>query len=84
MKPPIEELIELIVELESIAEKNNDKFRYRIDIKPVNNRLRFKFVCEEAEEGHVFISQQESTLEAAITEARNDIADACRLWEYEQ
>lgn len=81
MKP---DLKALIFDLEAIAEMNDDRFRYRIDIEPINNSLRFSFVCEETEDNHIFLSQWGSTLESAIVNSGNDMANACRLWGYKQ
>lgn len=73
----------LVNELERIAKKNRDEFRYRIGIRPIRDgSLEFSFVCEEKADGHVFLTGYGGTVTAAVEDARSGIPHALKEWEY--
>lgn len=75
-------MLMIIQNLQGVARRNGDRFVYRIEITPLGNKLRFRFICEESTDHHCLVSGEGSTMEEAATNAFNDIPDACRSWGY--
>ncbi len=82
----MEKLNQLVSRLQRIAKKNDDAFRYRIDIKPgCNGGVVFlEFVAEETADGHCFTSGSGTTIDAAVDIADAEIKNALGEWGYEE
>ena len=75
----------LIVKLDNIAKKNNDEFRYKINIDfKKYNELHIHFIAEETVDNHVFITGGGFTIDNALKVAELSIDDACKSWGYKQ
>lgn len=80
----MKEISDLVQRLEDIANKNDDVFRYRIEIDVENLRrekFRYRFIAEETADGHTFADGSGATLDEAISSV--DLKEACEQWGYE-
>lgn len=78
-------LTRLVRRLMEIARKNNDEFRFRIEIdapRQPQGPLSFNFVCEETADSHTLLNGRGPSIEAAVEAAEADIKDACKSWGY--
>lgn len=73
----------LIGELEHVAKKNKDGFRYRIEIVVQRSGITYQFFAEETADGHMFVSGGGSTIEEAVQNAHRDVPDSIEEWGYE-
>lgn len=74
----------LIDWLQRIAQKNNDEFRYKIEIRcPRSGGKQFTFVCQETVEGHVFLESSGDDLDAVVKHAIQEVPECCEDWGYE-
>lgn len=77
------ELQTLINRLELVAQKNKDKFTYKINIEVNRKGIVYLFYCQEKAEGHTFLCGSGVTIDEAVIQAHNGIEDACKWWGYE-
>ena len=83
---PKDTLERLVTRLQAIAKKNNDQFRYKIEIEPIRKggpAFQYRFVCEETAEHHALLTGCGETLEEAVIDAANEVENACQEWDYE-
>ena len=74
----------LVAQLERIAEKNDETFRYSIDVEPRRNQpCRYTFNCRESADRHEFVSAAGDSIEEAVAKAQSQIERACKDWGYE-
>jgi hypothetical protein len=79
------EIQKLIERLQRIARKNEDEFRYSIDIEPPRRGvIVFVFNVTERADGHSFIAAEADTLEKLIANAEAQIPSALEEWGYEE
>lgn len=78
----MKELDDLIERLDKIAKKNEDEFRYRIDISKTRAGLRYSFGCSETADGHTFTSGVGADIAAAVKDANDSIPEALEQWGY--
>lgn len=64
---------EFIKELETIAAKINDKWKYNIEIMARGSNIRFIFTAIEAADRHEWLIGAGSTIEEAVTNAKNNL-----------
>ena len=76
----------LVVRLEAIAKKNEDRFGYRLVIEPDRRgrKLLYRFEAEELVDGHIIVDGTGSTIEEAVTNATESIDESCERWGYIQ
>jgi len=68
----------LIEELDGIAQRNNDRFAYRIEFP----KGRVVFVAEENSDNHTFVSGTGTNIEMAVADATRNILVALKHWRY--
>lgn len=68
--------------LQAIAKRNKDEFCYRIELDPNHPLLEYTFICEEAADGHTFLSGSGTSLTDAVDDAMTGLKDACKDWGY--
>lgn len=78
-----EKLKELIVRLQSIAEKNEDEFSFNMEIVNDRTGFHFTFSCNETAEGHSFLEGRGRSIDSMIADAEREIPEAISLWNYE-
>ena len=77
-------ILENLTELQRIAKKNDDEFKYSADIDLRRDGLWITFTAAETADRHAFVSGYGRTLEEAVNNACEDIKDACESWDYKQ
>jgi hypothetical protein len=75
---------ELIKKLEAIAEKNNDIFRYRINIEKRANNIIYDFEAIETADKHTFTGGAGYSIEECVEKTLKSIPDACKSWGYKE
>lgn len=75
------DLTDLVLKLHTIAKKNDDDFRYRLEIDPTR-KPRFIFVVKETADGHAFLVAPGQTISDVIALANDQIPGACKEWGY--
>jgi hypothetical protein len=75
----------LIMVLQDIAKKNNDSFKYRIEIHPTSKDIvQYRFACVEDADEHEFLTGYGNTIQDAINTAARDLNEACKEWGYKR
>lgn len=64
---------EFIKELESIASKINDRWKYNIEIAARGSNIRFIFSVVEAADRHEWLAGSGLTVEDAVLDAKNKL-----------
>lgn len=73
----------LVRRLDRIAKKNNDRFRYEIEINPTRSGITYIFNCVETADGHTLICGTGVTIDEAVKQAWDSIEESCQEWDYE-
>lgn len=76
-------LEQLVMRLERIAKKNNDRFRYKVTIEPNRKGIVYLFYCEETAERHTLLCGSGVTIDEAVKQAWESIESACEKWNYD-
>jgi hypothetical protein len=73
----------VVKRLSQIAEINEDRFRFAIEIEPQRVGVWYRFVAIECADGHEFVFGGGDTIEEAIVNTMEDIGKACEDWGYQ-
>lgn len=76
-------LDQLVMRLERIAKKNDDRFRYKVTIEPNRKGIVYLFYCEEMADGHTLLCGSGVTIDEAVKQAWDGIESSCEEWSYD-
>jgi hypothetical protein len=74
---------DLVMRLERIAKKNDDRFRYKVTIEPNRRGVVYLFYCEETADSHTLICGSGVTINEAVKQAWDSIESFCEEWSYD-
>jgi hypothetical protein len=80
-----DKIIRLTSRLDAIAAKNDDEFRYIVEIIPRNvKNFRFVFEAEEIMDRHILVRGTGESIEIALEKAEKQIPNFLKSWKYEE